>query len=187
MKLAILWSICLMLAAMICSAGLAETARWSEKQANAWYDKQPWLVGFNFVPSTAVNDTEIWQKETFDPKTIDRELAWAEGLGFNSCRVFLQYIVWKEDAKGFKKRFDGFLDIAAKHHLGVTPVLFDDCAFDSGRDPYLGKQDDPIPGTCIARWVPSPGLKLVGDKSAWPDLEKYIEDMVGSFGTTNAS
>ena len=63
--------------------------QWTEQQAGEWYDKQPWLFGFNFVPSTAVNDTEMWQSETFDPATIDRELAWAEGLGYNSCRVFV--------------------------------------------------------------------------------------------------
>ena len=75
----------------------ANPTRWSEAKAKEWHAKQPWLLGFNFVPSTAVNDTEMWQAETFDPKTIDRELAWAEGLGYNSCRVFLQYIVWQQD------------------------------------------------------------------------------------------
>lgn len=156
-----------------------------EEEARQWYDRQPWLMGFNFVPSTAVNDTEMWQAETFDPKTIDRELAWAEGLGYNSCRVFIQYIVWRQDTKGLKERFDQFLSIAEKHKISVMPVLFDDCAFDAGRDPYLGKQDDPVPGTSNARWVPSPGLRLVTDKSAWPELEKYVKDMVGSFGNDN--
>lgn len=155
--------------------------QWTEQQANDWYQKQPWLFGFNFVPSTAVNDTEIWQAETFDPATIERELAWAEQLGYNSCRVFVQYIVWKADPAGLKQRFTQLLEIAAKHNLSVMPVLFDDCAFDANRDPYLGKQDDPVPGTSNARWVPSPGLKLVVDKSAWPDLERYVKDMVGSF------
>ncbi|MCX6345435.1 MAG: family 43 glycosylhydrolase [Armatimonadetes bacterium] len=155
--------------------------QWTQQKANDWYAKQPWLFGFNFVPSTAVNDTEIWQKETFDPAAIDRELAWAEQLGYNSCRVFVQYIVWKADPKGLKQRFTQLLDIADKHKISVMPVLFDDCAFDAGRDPYLGKQDDPVPGTSNARWVPSPGLKLVKDKTAWPDLEKYIKDMVGTY------
>jgi len=154
----------------------------TEEEARQWYDRQPWLMGFNFVPSTAVNDTEMWQAETFDPKTIDRELAWAEGLGYNSCRVFIQYIVWKQDPKGLKDRFDQFLSIAEKHKISVMPVLFDDCAFDAGRDPYPGKQEDPVPGTSIARWVPSPGLRLVTDRSAWPELEKYVKDMVGTFG-----
>lgn len=163
------------------AASTAPAARWSEEEAREWYAKQPWLFGFNFVPSTAVNDTEMWQAETFDPKTMDRELAWAEGLGYNACRVFLQYIVWKEDPQGFKKRFDQFLNIAAKHGISVMPVLFDDCAFDASRDPYPGKQDDPVPGVTNSRWVPSPGLKLVTDESAWPDLKKYIQDLVGSF------
>ena len=93
--------------------------QWSPEKANDWYGKQPWLFGFNFVPSTVVNDTEMWQAETFDPKTIDRELAWAHGLGYNSCRVFIQYIVWKQDPAGFKKRFDQFLAIAAKHGIST--------------------------------------------------------------------
>jgi hypothetical protein len=155
--------------------------RWTAQRAAQWYETQPWLVGFNFVPSTAVNDTELWQAETFDPATIDRELAWARQLGYNSCRVFVQYIVWKADPAGLKQRFTQFLEIAARHQLSVMPVLFDDCAFDANRDPYLGKQDAPIPGTSNARWVPSPGLKLVTDKSAWPDLENYVKDLVGTF------
>ena len=159
----------------------AAAARWSAAKAEAWQAKQPWLFGFNFVPSTAVNDTEMWQAETFDIKTMDRELAWAEGLGYNSCRVFLQYIVWQQDPAGFKQRFERFLALAASHGLSVMPVLFDDCAFDANRDPYLGKQDDPLPGTSNARWVPSPGLKRVTDKAAWPELEKYVKDLVGSF------
>ncbi|MCF7732902.1 MAG: family 43 glycosylhydrolase [Akkermansiaceae bacterium] len=168
-------------------AGAAEpvnpaAGQWSEQKAAEWYQHQPWLFGFNFVPSTAVNDTEMWQRETFDPATIDRELAWAEQLGYNSCRVFVQYIVWKADPAGLKDRFTQLLGIADQHHLSVMPVLFDDCAFDANRDPYLGKQDDPVPGTSNARWVPSPGLKLVTDKSAWPELEKYVKDMVGTFG-----
>jgi hypothetical protein len=158
-------------------------AKWSEEKAWEWYVKQPWLFGCNFVPSTAVNDTEMWQAETFDPKTMDRELAWAQGLGYNSCRVFIQYIVWRQDPTGFVNRFDRFLAIAEKHKISVTPVLFDDCAFDAGRDPYLGRQDDPVPGTSNARWVPSPGLKLVTDESAWPEIGKYVKDIVARYGT----
>lgn len=161
--------------------GRTAAERWPAARACAWQAEQPWLVGFNFVPSTAVNDTEMWQAETFDPVTIDRELAWAQGLGFNSCRVFVQYIVWKQDPRAFRKRFQQFLEMADRHGLRVMPVLFDDCAFDRNRDPYPGKQDDPVPGMHNTRWVPSPGLKLVTDPAAWPDLERYIKDLVGTF------
>ncbi len=156
--------------------------RWSQEKAWEWHSAQPWLFGCNFVPSTAVNDTEMWQAETFDPRTIDRELAWAEGLGYNSCRVFLQYIVWRQDPASFRSRFERFLAMADRHKIRVMPVLFDDCAFDANRDPYLGRQDDPVPGTSNARWVPSPGRKMVADKSAWPQLQEYVEDMVSRYG-----
>jgi len=163
------------------SAGEAAAGRWSPEEAWEWYNKQPWLVGFNFLPSTAVNDTEMWQKETFDPETIDRELGWAEKIGYNSCRVFLQYIVWKADPEGFKKRFEQFLALADRHGITAMPIFFDDCAF-AGKEPYPGKQDDPVPGVHNSGWVPSPGGKIIADKAAWADLEKYVKTTVGAFG-----
>src|SRR5690606_6478205 len=71
--------------------------RWSEEKANSWYAEQPWIVGCNFVPSTAINQIEMWQKDTFDPETIDRELGWASDLGFNAVRVFFHNLVWEEN------------------------------------------------------------------------------------------
>jgi len=162
----------------------SKVSRWSEKKAWDWYNKQPWFVGFNYVPSTACNTTELWQAETFDEKTIDRELAWAEGLGFNTCRVFVQYLVWKHDPVGLKKRVKRFLTIAYKHGIRTTLVLFDDCSFGDPpqTEPYLGKQRDPIPGMILPSWTPSPGSNEVADRSVWPDLERYVKDMVGGFG-----
>jgi len=32
---------------------------------------------------------EMWPADTFDPQTIDRELGWAAGTGFNTVRVYL--------------------------------------------------------------------------------------------------
>ena len=55
-------------------------ARWSIEKINAWYQKLPWLVGCTFIPSTAINQLEMWQADTFDMKTIQRELGWAERL-----------------------------------------------------------------------------------------------------------
>ena len=156
----------------------------SAERAWNWYRHQPWIVGFNYVPSTAANTTEFWSAETFDKTTIDRELGWGAGLGFNSCRVFLQYLVWKADPAGLMNRLDQFLSIADQHGLSTTLVLFDDCAFGDPpqTEPYLGKQRDPIPGMILPSWTPSPGQQLVTDRTAWPQLEKYIRDIVGRFG-----
>jgi len=156
-------------------------ARWSEEKAWAWYADAGPIVGCNYLPRTAVNMTEMWQKETFDPKTIDEELGWAEKAGYNNLRVFVQYLVWKQDPEGLKRRMDQFLAIAEKHGMRVMFLPFCDCAF-AGREPYLGKQDEPVPGVHNSGWVPSPGLKRVADRSTWPDLERYIKDLIGRFG-----
>ena len=66
------------------SCGLAGAqSRWSEEKATAWGKNHRWLVGCNFSPSTAINQLEMWQADTFDPETIDRELGYAEGIGFS--------------------------------------------------------------------------------------------------------
>jgi hypothetical protein len=122
----------------------------------------------------------MWQKQTFDPKTIDEELGWAEKAGYNSVRVFVQYLVWKQDPDGLKRRIDRFLAVADKHGIRTMVILFCDCSF-AGKEPYLGKQDEPIPGVHNSGWVPSPGLKRVTDRKAWPDLEKYVKDIVKRF------
>lgn len=152
-----------------------------KEKAWEWYKNIGPICGCNYLPRTAVNMTEMWQADTFAPKTIDQELGWAEDAGYNSVRVFLQYLVWKDDPKGLKERIDEFLTIAHKHGIRVMIILFCDCAF-AGKEPYLGKQDAPIPGVHNSGWVPSPGLKRVTDRSVWPELEKYVKDIVSTFG-----
>src|SRR5690606_13526212 len=83
--------------------------KWSVEKAKKWYDSHQWITGANFVPSTAINQLEMWQEETFDPETIDRELGWAEDLGFNTIRVYLHDLLWEQDSTGFLDRMDQFL------------------------------------------------------------------------------
>jgi hypothetical protein len=154
--------------------------RCSKNKANDWYKKLPWLCGVNYVPSTSVNTTEFWQAETFDEETIKRELNLASETGFNSIRVFIQYEVWRCDPEGMKSRFSRFLSMASSAGLSAMPVLFDDCAFNK-QNPKLGKQDEPVPGKMMTSWTASPGHDRVTDRSVWPDLEKYVKDMIGTF------
>lgn len=153
---------------------------WSVEKTWEWYNQETWLIGFNFLPSTAVNSTDMWQDESFDVETIKKELGWAARIGFNSCRVFLQYLVWKADSEGLKGRVNKFLTTADKNGISTILVLFDDCNFDN-REPFLGKQLNPIPGVHNSRWTPSPGHSIADNKAEWPMLEKYVKDIVSSF------
>lgn len=154
--------------------------QWTVEQAWTWYRARPWLCGFNYVPSTAVNSTEIWQRDTWDPATIDRELSWARDLGFNCCRIFVQYLVWDADPRGLLQRMDKFLDVAQRHGLATMFVLFDDCAF-ARKEPHLGPQDEPIPGVHNSGWTPSPGHRRATDPACWPRLQQYITDVIRHF------
>jgi hypothetical protein len=153
---------------------------WTVEQATEWYRRTPPIRGCNYLPRTAVNDVEMWQAETFDPETIDQELGWAQAIGHNGIRVFLQHAVWAHDPASFQERFDRFLAIAERHGIRTMPVLFDDCAF-GGKAPQLGKQLDPVPGVHNSRWVPSPALIAVTDRAAWPSLRQYVAALVGAF------
>ena len=50
----------------------ADTARWSEAKADARDAKQPWLVGSNYTPASAINELEMWQADTFDAAASTR-------------------------------------------------------------------------------------------------------------------
>lgn len=162
------------------SAGAAAPpSRWTAEKANEWYARQPWLVGCDFIPSTAINQLEMWQAETFDEVTIDRELGWAADIGMNTVRVYLHDLAWHADPDGFKKRMDRFLTIAEKHHIRPLFVFFDDCWNDN---PKIGKQPEPIPGVHNSGWMQSPGKAVVNNPAEWGRLEAYVRDVVGTFG-----
>jgi len=159
-------------------SGQAQTARWPEQKANEWYAQQPWLVGSNYVPQSAINQLEMWQESTFDPNEIDKELGWAEAMGMNTMRVFLHDLLWQSDAAGFRRRIDAFLTIAARHHIRPMLVLFDSC-WDPA--PHLGTQHPPTPGVHNSGWVQSPGAKALADSKEYPRLQAYVEGVVGAF------
>jgi Glycosyl hydrolase family 10 len=160
------------------SSAASPAERWSEARANEWYSQRGWRVGVNYIPSTAVNQLEMWQADTFDPGTIDRELGWAESLGFTSIRVFLHDLAWKQDQAGFYDRVEKFLTIADRHHLGTMFVIFDGVW---NPRPRPGKQPEPRAHVHNSGWVQSPGAAIVGDPSRHDELEPYVKGVVGHF------
>ncbi|MFO0892362.1 MAG: cellulase family glycosylhydrolase [Isosphaeraceae bacterium] len=176
----------LILLALLVAPGLADANEpegagrgvWSQTEAASWARSHPWLVGCNFIPSTAINQLEMWQADTFDPSTIDRELGWAEGLGFNSVRVFLHHLPWESDRQGFLDRIGQFLAIAERHKIGVMFVLLDG-VWDPF--PHAGKQHAPIPGLHNSGWVQSPGLVILRNPDRHDELKDYVTGVIGHF------
>lgn len=159
---------------------IAQTPKWSEKEANDWYARQPWLVGSNYIPASAINQLEMWQADTFDTTRIDMELGWAESLGMNTMRVFLHDLVWQQDPSGYRKRIDRFLSIAKKHKIRPIFVLLDSCWYPF---PEIGIQRNPRPGVHNSGWVQSPGAKVLADPAQHVRLLTYVQEVVLAFST----
>ncbi len=157
-----------------------ETAKkiWSKEQAKKWQNEQGWLRGSNFNPSTAINQLETWQAESFDTIAITRELGWAQDIGLNCMRVFLHHVAWEVDKGGFKDRMKQYLTIADKHGIKTIFVFFDDCWNATYR---AGKQPDPKPGVHNSGWVRDPGDLLYQDPKLVNDLEAYVKDILTTF------
>jgi hypothetical protein len=172
-------AVALILLAVFPAAQAASPSPWPAKRARAWYARQPFLVGSNFIPSTAINELEMWQADTFDLPTIDRELGWAQDLGMNTMRVFLHNLLWQQDSAGFLQRLDRFLQVADRHHIRIMFVLLD-----SVWDPYpkLGKQRDPKPHVHNSGWVQAPGADILEDRPRWDrELRPYVVGVIGHF------
>ena len=172
----ILYSILIVLTLFSCSK--KQSGRWSEEKINNWYKNQPWLVGANYVPASAINQLEMWQAETFNPNEIDKELHWAEDMGFNTMRVFLHHILWEQDTKGFLNRMDTFLNICHKHKIKPMLVLLDDVWHP---EPRAGKQPEPTKGVHNSGWVQSPGREILIDELQHHRIEKYIKGVISHF------
>jgi endo-1,4-beta-mannosidase len=151
---------------------------WSIEKANAWYAQHAWLAGADYIPANAINQLEMWQAGTFDPATIDKELGWAEQIGFNTMRVFLHSLAWKQDPEGFKKRVDQFLSIASKHGIEPMLVFFDDCW---NKVPKIGTQPVPKPGIHNSGWMQDPGQPASNDENLHVELGRYVTDVMKHF------
>jgi hypothetical protein len=155
-----------------------ESSRWSPDRANRWYQAQGWLVGANYITSNAINQLEMFQPGTYDPRRIDTELGWAQFHGLNSVRVFLHDQLWAQDARGFQQRLAQFVGIAARHRIKPLFVFFDSCW-----DPFpkLGPQRAPRPGVHNSGWVQSPGAEHLGDPGYTRILRDYVTGVLTQF------
>ncbi len=154
------------------------STRWNDQQAQEWANQNGWLRGSNFNPSTAINQLETWQAESFDTTTINRELGWAQNIGMNVMRVYLHHLAWEVDKEGFKNRMSTYLDIASKHGIKTVFVFFDDCWNPTYQ---AGKQPDPKPGVHNSGWVRDPGDLLFQDTTLIHVLEAYVKDVLTTF------
>ncbi|OBH87789.1 1,4-beta-xylanase [Mycobacterium scrofulaceum] len=159
-------------------ASAEEAGRWPAERANRWYQAQGFLVGSNYITSNAINQLEMFQPDTFDPRRIDAELGWARFYGHNTARVFLHDQLWAQDQRGFQTRLAQFVDIAARRRIKPLFVFFDSC-WDPA--PRAGRQRAPTPGVHNSGWVQSPGAERLGDPRYAAVMRDYVTGVLTQF------
>ena len=87
--------ICVVLTAAI--SATAQSKVWSTEQAQKWGKENPWYCGVNYIPATAINYTAMWDKTSFSPEVIEKEMKLMKSLGMNCARIVMQYAVYEED------------------------------------------------------------------------------------------
>ena len=156
----------------------ATTPRWSVEQAKAWGAANPWWCGLNYIPANAINYTAMWDKTSFSPDVIRRELKLMKDMGMNCVRFVMQYKVYEDDPEYFLKTFETFLSLCDEAGVKAMPIFFDDCAFGTNRDPVVGRQSEPLEGWYAWAWSPSPSHTMVADPREHPKLERYVKDVM---------
>lgn len=154
------------------------SARWPAEKAEKWALSRGYQAGVNFIPSNAINQLEMFQSQSYDPITIDRELGYAQSVGFNTLRVFLHNILWDEGPQDLLKRLDGFLTISSNRGFSTMFVLFDSCW---NAYPKAGEQPAATPGVHNSQWVQCPGHDLLQSPEAFNQLKPYVQGVVSHF------
>ncbi|MCI2081760.1 MAG: galactose mutarotase [Bacteroidales bacterium] len=161
------------------SADYEPNGRWTVAKAAKWKAETGWKSGCDYIPANAINQIEMWSDSTFDPETVDKELGWAQDLGFTTMRVFLSSVVWENEPEAFKGHIGDFLTIAGRHGISPMFVFFDDCW-----DPHsaYGRQREPKVGVHNSGWVQDPSEEVRADSTKmFAEMGKYVKDILATF------
>lgn len=119
--------------------------RWSKEKAWEWYNSRPWIRGCNYMSADCANRIDQWQSLHFEEQmqTTEEELALMQKLGYNSVRLILEYVVWKEEHDSFLERFERYIALCDKYGISCMIVLANDCMppkTELWKLPYIGEQ-----------------------------------------------
>jgi hypothetical protein len=159
------------------SAPLGGDTTGASAYSNAWAD----VRGVNYVPSYSRNDIQTW--EDYDQATVERELSYAQGVGFNAVRVFLNMSPWVADRNTFLSHYDHFVGACAAKGIRPLVVLFDDDFFDV---PGVNRTSEIAPWLAskayrTEKWMANPGIKILAEDASndWALTDMFLTDVAG--------
>ncbi len=106
-----------------------QEGQWTRERAWQWHNSRAWVRGVNYLPSNCTRLYEMWQEYGFDEriKTMECEIALAEGVGFNSVRMVMSFEPWQADRDGYMDRLEQVLTLLNRHGFTMLAVFGNDC------------------------------------------------------------
>ena len=118
--------------------------QWSKERAWAWHNARPWVRGFNYLPSNCTFQHEMWQEYGFEERmeVMEKEIALAQSVGFNSVRMAMYFEPWKADRDGYMARLERVLQLLDSHGFTMMAKFGNDCTVpkEEYAAPVLGPQ-----------------------------------------------
>lgn len=119
--------------------------RWSKEKIWQWYNARAWMRGCNYMSADCANRIDQWQELGFEErfKTTEEELKLMQQTGYNTVRLIIEYVVWKEEHDGFMERFERYISLCEKYGISCMIVLANDCMPPKNElwaMPYVGEQ-----------------------------------------------
>lgn len=99
--------------------------KWTNQEANDWYQQFGWLRGCNFIGSDCANRLDMFQQYQCEEKliTAERELALARRIGFNTVRIWANFDVYYAEPESYMEIFHRYIELCGKYGQRVMVVL----------------------------------------------------------------
>jgi len=140
--------------------------------------KTPSTRGVAYIPSTARNYIAMWAD--YDHATVVRELGFAAAATANTVRVSLPWPNFAVAAPAFLASISDFVAAADAAGLKTVFGLFDGQGADPGGDASSLITSGAYK---TAGWIASPGQSQVGNASALPALDEFVDALTGVYGS----
>lgn len=126
--------------------------------------------GAVYIPARAYNTWQQWKN--YDQKETERDFSYAQSIGLNSLRIWLNYEYWLENSKRHLESLEHMLYAADKKGIKILLALFDSCGIENTK----ANREDRNPKTALA--VSSPRAEISRDMKRWNEPARFVNVII---------
>ena len=128
------------------------------------------LRGFNYTQPDAWNDRVFWSDYHHD--IVERDMGYAERLKLNCARIFIPYLVYKNDPEKFLANVKDFVQTAWKYGVATNPIVYFGAFFFP-----IEEEFEKVEGETMR-----PLSKTIRTPESWKAGEEYFDRLYEAIG-----